>query len=176
MWRNNFNYFVRTAETELQTISLVTLMNTHTHVSHTDVSTLEENFPASLSPQAEKVICAESKLLMWLISRPQTPDPVPAATDCLYQKEVMDFMFSMLLIHSDRRCGREHRSTASEPYACWVHSSSQGVGRVRRCNAREEAARKQAPQHFVLSLSRSLYMPVAFLSKWKTISTCTNWA
>lgn len=50
----------------------------------------------------------------------------------------MDFMFSMLLIHSDRRCGREHRSTASEPYACWVHSSSQGVGRVRRCNAREK--------------------------------------
>lgn len=54
---------------------------------HTDVSTLEENFPASLSPQAEKVICAESKLLMWLISRPQTPDPVPAATDCLYRRK-----------------------------------------------------------------------------------------
>ena len=84
-------------------------------------------------------------------------------------------MFSVLLIHSDRRCGREHRSTASEPYAGWVHSSRQGVGRVRRCDAREEAARKQAI-YTLCSVSVEASMSVASLSKWKTISICTNLA
>ena len=44
------NYFLRTAERELQTISFVSLMTPHTPLSHTDESALEKNFLASLSP------------------------------------------------------------------------------------------------------------------------------
>lgn len=74
MWGSNFNYFVRTEETEPHTISVcggeTFIKHTHICVPVSDVHTLKA-FPGlslhSQNKQAEKVTYAESRLSMWLI-------------------------------------------------------------------------------------------------------------
>lgn len=91
----------------------------------------------------------------------------------------MVFMFSFLLISSERREGREHRRTASEPVvtcACWVHSRSQSVRRVRRCRAKDVWRVGNRLVNILSSVSIEASMCVTSLPKGRTILIYTNWA
>lgn len=165
MWGSNFNYFVRTAETELHTISVcggeTVIKHTHICVPVTDVHTLKA-FPGlslhSQNKQAEKVTCAESRLSMWLIPRPQVPSP-PSCSHRLFilgRKDYLDQFWREGWQRTQKHHNRVLPLGAGSIPEVRVLEEWGGAmqGRKQQCLN----CWKQALQHFVLSLNRSFHI------------------
>lgn len=169
MWGSNFNYFVRTEETEPHTISVcggeTFIKHTHICVPVSDVHTLKA-FPGlslhSQNKQAEKVTYAESRLSMWLIPMLQ----VSSRSSCSHRLFILERKDDLYVFYPLDQFWKEGRQRTQKHHNRGppLHAGSIPAVRVEEWGGAMQGRKqqclnswKQALQHFVLSLGRSFH-------------------